>query len=107
MATCNLVFSQVDTKGKGRFDFAKTALGIGLNYSYGGSVAYVDQNNQILNFSLSSQFYPVIHFGGLHFWNSTELYFSFPLGQLLTKETTTDLLIENNLSSVFGIKYYP
>jgi outer membrane protein W len=102
-----LGYSQKDTIKQSRFDFATTTIGFGFNYSNSGNVKYVDANNQVQNFDLDHQFYPILYFGGLHFWNSTELYFALPFGQLISKNATNEVKVMNNLSSVFGIKYYP
>ena len=99
--------SQIDTLKKSRFDFAHTTIGIGLNYSNAGTLNYIDAQTQVQHFNLENQFYPVLYFGGLHFWNSMELYFAFPLGRLVPKKPTSRIKINNSLSSVFGIKYYP
>lgn len=105
--TSGFANSQIDTLKQSRFDFARTTLGLGVNYSYSGNVNYLNASSQVESFQLNNQLYPVLYFGGLHFWNSTELYFALPFGQLFPKKPSTDIAIENNLSSVFGIKYYP
>ncbi len=102
-----VAYTQNDTTKQSRFDFASTTIGIGLNYSRGGNISYIDDNNQIQDFELKNQFYPILYFGGLHFWNSTELYFAFPLGQLISKKPRNELEVKNSLSGVFGVKYYP
>lgn len=100
-------YSQEQKPKNSRFDFAQTTLGIGLHYSNSGNVDFVDGNGQLQSYQFENQFYPVLYFGGLHFWNSTELYFGLPFGQLLNKNPSDNISITNNLSTVFCINYYP
>ena len=102
----NTVHAQTAEK-ENRFDFAQTTIGLNLYYSGNGSTQFVDENGELQSYNLGHQIYPALHFGGLHFWNSTELYFALPLGSLFRKNLKNNTQVSLNTSDIFGIKYYP
>lgn len=99
--------AQQDIPDKSRFRFAESTLGISLLSSTGGHSTFLDAQGQVQTFNFGTRVYPILHLGGMHFWNSTELFFSLPFGQLFAKDISETQRLFTQLSDVFGVKYYP
>lgn len=90
---------------KSRFRFAQTTFGLGLQTTVGGQSAF-QTNGTTHDFNVKPQLSPILYFGGMHFWGHAELYFAFPVAQLLPQEYDS-LTYRFKQSDIFGLKVYP
>jgi hypothetical protein len=90
---------------KSRFNFAQTTIGVGVQVTSNGQSAYQISGVEE-TFSIKPNLLPTFYFGGMHFWGHTEIFFAFPLTQVIKQK------VDNNDVSFFqndvvGLKLYP
>lgn len=101
----SLQAQQAVPKNHSRQRFAQSILGISLQVVPGIQTTYHDREG-IHQVTTGAQLYPRLHFGGMHFWGHTELYFSFPIAHL-TSNKKGNLTFNYAQNDVFGFRYFP
>ncbi len=88
-----------------RHKFAESTIGLSLENHFSGQTFIFNESNQIQEQDFQHFAIPKIHFGGLHFWGHTEIYFAFSL--LSAEKKFNNSSYRYSFNDVFGVNFYP